>query len=57
MNEGMSFEDKYRILGTKNTQYDGIFVTAVKTTGIFCRPSCRARIPKSENVIFFLVNR
>jgi len=53
MNEEMSFEDKYRILGTKNTQYDGIFVTAVKTTGIFCRPSCRARIPKAENVGFY----
>lgn len=49
----MLFEDKYSILGTKNTQYDGIFVTAVKTTGIFCRPSCRARIPKAENVTFY----
>jgi len=53
MNEQMSFEDKYRILGTKNTQYDGIFVTAVKTTGIFCHPSCRARLPKAENVDFY----
>lgn len=33
--------------------YDGVFYTAVKTTGIFCRPSCTARKPKPENVQFF----
>lgn len=33
--------------------YDGIFVTAVRTTGIFCRPSCPARKPKPENVEFY----
>ena len=49
----MSFEDKYRVLGTRDTKYDGTFFTAVKTTGIFCHPSCRARIPKAKNVIFY----
>lgn len=33
--------------------YDGVFYTAVKTTGIFCRPSCTARKPKPENVQFY----
>ena len=33
--------------------YDGIFFTAVRTTGIFCRPSCRARKPLASNVEFF----
>ena len=33
--------------------YDGIFVTGVRTTGIFCRPSCRARKPRIENIEFF----
>lgn len=33
--------------------YDGIFVTAVRTTGIFCRPSCPARKPQPHNVEFF----
>ncbi len=33
--------------------YDGVFFTAVKTTGIFCLPSCPARKPKPENVEFF----
>jgi AraC family transcriptional regulator of adaptative response/methylated-DNA-[protein]-cysteine methyltransferase len=34
-------------------RYDGIFFTAVRTTGIFCRPSCRARKPRPSNVEFF----
>jgi AraC family transcriptional regulator of adaptative response/methylated-DNA-[protein]-cysteine methyltransferase len=33
--------------------YEGIFFTAVKTTGIFCRPACPARKPKPQNVEFF----
>jgi len=53
MSHSMSFEEKYQVLGTRNNQYDGTFFTAVKTTGIFCHPSCRARIPKVENVLFY----
>jgi AraC family transcriptional regulator of adaptative response/methylated-DNA-[protein]-cysteine methyltransferase len=33
--------------------YDGVFVTAVRTTGIFCRTRCTARKPKAQNVEFF----
>jgi AraC family transcriptional regulator of adaptative response/methylated-DNA-[protein]-cysteine methyltransferase len=33
--------------------FDGVFVTAVRTTGIFCRPSCAARKPRKENVSFY----
>jgi AraC family transcriptional regulator, regulatory protein of adaptative response / methylated-DNA-[protein]-cysteine methyltransferase len=33
--------------------YEGVFVTAVKTTGIFCRPTCRAKKPRPENVDFY----
>ncbi|SEQ90316.1 bifunctional transcriptional activator/DNA repair enzyme AdaA [Piscibacillus halophilus] len=36
-----------------NSAYDGLFFYAVKTTGIFCRPSCKSRIPKRENVSFY----
>lgn len=36
-----------------DASFDGIFVTAVRTTGIFCRPSCAARKPRKENVSFF----
>ncbi len=48
----MTFEEKYAVIGTQDPQYEGCFITAVKTTGIFCRPSCRARKPKAENVEF-----
>ncbi|MCP5329042.1 MAG: bifunctional DNA-binding transcriptional regulator/O6-methylguanine-DNA methyltransferase Ada [Sinobacteraceae bacterium] len=36
----------------RNTQADGRFVYAVRTTGIYCRPSCSARRPRPENVTF-----
>ncbi len=49
----LSFEEKYKIISTQDPSYEGLFITGVKTTGIFCRPSCRARKPKIENVIFF----
>ncbi len=38
---------------TGDASYDGVFVTAVRTTGIFCRASCTARKPKAQNVEFF----
>ena len=36
-----------------DASFDGVFYTAVKTTGIFCLPSCKARKPFKENVEFF----
>ncbi len=33
--------------------WDGLFFYGVKTTGIFCRPACRAKTPRRENVVFF----
>ena len=40
-----------------DASYDGVFFTAVKTTGIFCRPACPARKPLPENVEFFATVR
>ncbi len=37
---------------TKDKRFDGIFFTCVKTTKIFCRPICTARLPKRENAEF-----
>ncbi len=37
----------------KDASFEGLFFMGVKTTGIFCRPSCTARKPKRENVEFF----
>ena len=42
-----------RAFMASDSAYDGIFFTAVRTTGIFCRPSCRARKPLPANVEFF----
>jgi AraC family transcriptional regulator of adaptative response/methylated-DNA-[protein]-cysteine methyltransferase len=40
-----------------DASYDGVFYTGVRTTGIFCRPSCTARKPRPENVEFFATPR
>jgi AraC family transcriptional regulator of adaptative response/methylated-DNA-[protein]-cysteine methyltransferase len=42
-----------RAFESRDVSYDGVFWTAVRTTGIFCRPTCPARKPKPENVEFF----
>jgi len=43
----------YRALLERDQSFEGIFFAGVKTTGIFCRPACRARKPKLQNVEFF----
>ncbi|MFT4094567.1 MAG: methylated-DNA--[protein]-cysteine S-methyltransferase [Niabella sp.] len=43
----------YNALLKKDASFEGQFFVAVKTTGIFCRPSCTARKPKRENVTFY----
>jgi len=53
MNKRLSFQQKYKIIQDRDTSYEGIFITAVKTTGIFCRPGCTARTPKAENIDFY----
>ncbi len=49
----MTFDERYRAIDARDTRFDGQFVTAVRTTGIYCRPSCPARTPKPANVTFF----
>ena len=43
----------YRALTRRDPAYEGVFFAGVKTTGIFCRPTCRAKKPRAENVEFF----
>ena len=43
----------YKALVNKDSQFEGIFFAAIKTTGIFCRPTCTARKPKPENVEYY----
>src|SRR5271168_3824682 len=47
------FDRCYRAVQSKDARFDGWFVTAVRTTGIYCRPSCPVRPPFARNVQFF----
>ena len=49
----MSFDERYGVILSRDPRFDGQFVTAVSSTGIYCRPSCPARTPKPSNVSFF----
>ncbi len=42
----------YRAVKSRDRRFDGVFYTAVRTTGIYCRPSCAARTPGAQNVTF-----
>ncbi|MGD8414974.1 MAG: trifunctional transcriptional activator/DNA repair protein Ada/methylated-DNA--[protein]-cysteine S-methyltransferase [Candidatus Latescibacterota bacterium] len=46
-------KEMYRALIERDSAYDGVFTVAVRTTGIFCRPTCPARKPQRENVEYF----
>lgn len=43
----------YQALLAKDSEYEGVFYVGVKTTGVFCRPTCPARKPKFEHCEFF----
>ncbi|XXM85084.1 AlkA N-terminal domain-containing protein [Cellulosimicrobium sp. PMB13] len=47
------FAERYRAIASRDRRFDGQFITAVRTTGIYCRPSCPARTPRPENVTFY----
>lgn len=49
----MDFWQRYRAIDARDPRFDGQFYTAVRTTGIYCRPSCPARTPKASNVTFY----
>lgn len=53
----LSDDIMYQAIIEKDTKFEGVFFAAVKTTGIFCRPSCTARKPKRENVEFFFSSK
>ncbi|GGF05665.1 AraC family transcriptional regulator, regulatory protein of adaptative response / methylated-DNA-[protein]-cysteine methyltransferase [Chishuiella changwenlii] len=53
----LTTEIMYKAILEKDTSFEGVFFTAVKTTGIFCRPSCTARKPKLENIEFLKTSK
>ncbi len=46
-------ETRYRAVDSRDARFDGVFFTAVTTTGIYCRPSCPAVTPKRVNCTFY----
>lgn len=44
---------RWQAVTARDARADGVFYYAVKTTGVYCRPSCGARLPKRANVAFF----
>src|SRR5699024_12043696 len=49
----LTTDQRYQAVTSRDRRFDGMFFTAVRTTGIFCRPSCPARTPRPENVELF----
>jgi AraC family transcriptional regulator of adaptative response / DNA-3-methyladenine glycosylase II len=49
----LDFERCYRAVDSRDQRFDGWFVTAVSSTGIYCRPSCPAITPRRRNVAFY----
>jgi len=47
------FDVRYRVLGSRDRRFDGQFFVAVTSTGVYCRPSCPAIVPKRSNVRFY----
>jgi AraC family transcriptional regulator of adaptative response/methylated-DNA-[protein]-cysteine methyltransferase len=45
-------DPRWRAVLARDARADGTFVYSVRTTGVFCRPSCGARRPRPENVAF-----
>jgi len=43
----------YRVLQARDARFDGHFFTGVRSTGIYCRPVCKVRIPLEKNCLFF----
>lgn len=46
-------DEMYHAIKTRDSSYEGLFIIGVKTTGVFCRPGCHAKIPRQENVEYF----
>jgi AraC family transcriptional regulator of adaptative response / DNA-3-methyladenine glycosylase II len=50
----LDFEQCYRATESRDARFDGTFIVGVRTTGVYCRPSCPAPVvPKRKNVSFF----
>lgn len=46
-------ETRWQAMLNKDGNFNGVFVYAVRSTGVYCKPSCAARLPRRDRVIFF----
>jgi len=51
--ESLDNDACYHALKTRDFRFDGVFFVGVSSTGIYCRPVCRARLPRQENCGFY----
>jgi AraC family transcriptional regulator of adaptative response / methylphosphotriester-DNA alkyltransferase methyltransferase len=49
----MTGDQKWEAVSRNDEHYDGLFFYGVKSTKIFCRPSCKSKLPLRKNVVFF----
>lgn len=49
----MTDEQKWKAVSENDDSYNGVFFYAVTSTGIFCRPSCKSKLPCRDNALFF----
>jgi AraC family transcriptional regulator of adaptative response / DNA-3-methyladenine glycosylase II len=51
----LNFDQCYAAVASRDARFDGLFIVAVRTTGVYCRPSCPTPVtPKRENVQFYV---
>lgn len=51
--ESLTYDEMLHARFTRNANYDGRFYIGIKTMKIFCLPSCKAKLAKKENTVFF----
>ncbi len=49
----VTYDDMVRAMRGNDERYDGLFYIGVRSTGIYCLPSCKARLPLLKNVRFY----
>ncbi len=49
----MTFDEMYDAIISNDESYDNVFFYAVKSTGIYCRPSCKSKAPRVENIAYY----
>jgi len=54
LSDATASDSRWAAVGVRNPEADGTFFYAVRTTGVYCRPSCGARTAKPENVEFYM---